>query len=170
MNLLPKTVWEASFWGRFFKWAMTGGRYIVLLTELVVIAAFLSRFKLDRDYADLKDRIDNKRMLLMSLTETERRFRETQDRLSVAGKIIENQLVAAPRIEEVMSKVPKEVFLTDLTVSGKEMVLTGETDRTDGFGVFLSRLMRSRDWKSVSVTKLIADEGTGIKFIISLLL
>lgn len=169
VNLLPKTVWEASFWGRFFKWTMAGGRYIVILTELVVIAAFLSRFKLDRDYSDLKDRIDSKRALLISYAETERKFRQTQDRLEIAGKIIRNQLVAAPRIEEVTAKVPAGVFLTDLTVSNEEILVTGGADKVDGFGVFLSRLAGSKSWKGASVTKLVADGQAGIKFTISLL-
>ena len=53
INLLPKTEFELSFWGRFIKWALSTGRYIIILTELVVIIAFMSRFKLDRDASDV---------------------------------------------------------------------------------------------------------------------
>ena len=56
------------------------GRHIVLLTELVVIAAFLSRFKLDRDYADLGDKITGKKKRsLTAMANTESNFRLTQE-------------------------------------------------------------------------------------------
>ena len=64
INLLPKSDFEASFWGKFLKWGVSSGRYLVILTELVVIVAFLSRFKLDWDYAAVRDRINGKRAVL----------------------------------------------------------------------------------------------------------
>ena len=53
IELLPKEEWEKTSFGKFIKWTLNVGRYIVIATELIVILAFVSRFKLDRDLTDL---------------------------------------------------------------------------------------------------------------------
>ncbi len=161
VNLLPRTAWETSFWGRFFKWAVTTGRYIVILTELVVIAAFLSRFKLDRDYADLGDRINGKKAVLTSMAETEKRFRLAQGRLVEAGKTLENQLNATEALGKVTAKIPPGVTLESLVISKKEIAVKGTAESDTGVGVFLSRLAR------VSIISLSGGQ-TGIKFSLKL--
>jgi len=64
INLLPPSEFEQSFWGKFLKWAVTAGRYVTILTELVVILAFLFRFKLDTEVADLGTRIEGQKNFL----------------------------------------------------------------------------------------------------------
>ena len=164
VNLLPKTAWETSFWGRFFKWALTAGRYIVILTEMVVIAAFLSRFKLDRDYADLGDRINGKAAVLNSLAESEKKFRLAQGRLVEAGKILDNQLNATEIVDKIAAKIPPGVALVNLVISKKEVAITGTAENDKGVGVFLSRLAADTGWKSVRLAGLEAREQVGVRF------
>ena len=168
VNLLPKTAWEMSFWGRFFRWALTAGRYIVILTEMVVIAAFLSRFKLDRDYADLADRITGKQAVLTSLAESEKRFRLAQGRLVEAGKILDEQLGITEVLDKITAKTPPGVTLINLAVSKKEIVVTGAADNDAGVGIFLSRLAADKSWKSVRLAGLEANEQTGVRFSLKL--
>ena len=170
INLLPKSDFEASFWGKFLKWGVSSGRYLVILTELVVIVAFLSRFKLDWDYAAVRDRINGKRAVLAAMAETERRFRLAQSRLGEAGKIMGVQLEAAKKIEKVTANVPAGVVLTDLTVSDKIIMVSGNANNANEFGIFLSRLIVIGGWKSVEVTSLSVDEQSEIKYSISILL
>lgn len=133
----------------------------MILTELVVIAAFLSRFKLDKDYADLGDKINGKKAVLTSMAETERKFRLAQGRLAEAGKIMDNQLGAVVIIDRVTAKIPPGVTLTNLVVSKKEISVTAIAESDTGMGVFLSRLGR------VNITSLTGGPA-GIKFSLKL--
>src|SRR3989344_8016651 len=90
LNLLPRSDLDGSWWGRFLKWALSTGRYIIILTEMVVIMAFLSRFKLDRDLSDLAERIEGKKNVLVALSGNENVFRSIQKRLTVAKTLIES--------------------------------------------------------------------------------
>ena len=90
-----------SFWGRFLKWSLTAGRYIIILTELVVIMAFMSRFKLDHDLSDLNDAILGKQALLEASSNTEKVLRLTQARLNLADQ----KLKVNPVPSEVISKI-----------------------------------------------------------------
>jgi hypothetical protein len=47
INFLPEDELEKSPIGRFLKWALKAGRYIIVLTELIVVVVFISRFRLD---------------------------------------------------------------------------------------------------------------------------
>jgi hypothetical protein len=53
VNLLPQDPFFETVFGRFLKWALSIGRYIVIFTELIVILSFASRFTLDRMVTDL---------------------------------------------------------------------------------------------------------------------
>ena len=57
INLLPQEEFDASIFGRTLKWAMGTFRIIVIITEMVVMGAFLSRFWLDAQNSDLDNSI-----------------------------------------------------------------------------------------------------------------
>jgi hypothetical protein len=64
INLLPREEFEKKPIGKFLTWALSIGRYIIIFTELIVILAFLSRFKLDRDLSDLNQSIREKQAVI----------------------------------------------------------------------------------------------------------
>ena len=75
IELLPQEGWEKGTLGKLLKWALTAGRYIVIVTELAVIMAFLSRFKFDRELTDLHEEIKQKQAVIQSAQSFETEFR-----------------------------------------------------------------------------------------------
>jgi len=69
LSLLPDSSNPNSFSARFIKWVTTIGRWVMTLTELIVISAFISRFWLDRKNSDLSDLIRQKQAILESTQE-----------------------------------------------------------------------------------------------------
>ena len=170
IDLLSKTEFERSFWGRFLEWALTTGRYIVILTELVVIAAFLSRFKLDKDYADLGDRITGKKAVLAAMANTESNFRLTQERLATARKIIDNQFKATAAIDRIMEKLPLGTEIVGLTVSAQEVMAEARAESDTMIGEVISRLAQEPTWKEVELVNVTGDKQQGIRFSLRLTL
>jgi len=78
INLLPQEEFEASTIGRVLKWATGTFRIIVIITEMVVMAAFLSRFWLDAQNSDLTDSIKIRSAQISAQGDLEKRFREIQ--------------------------------------------------------------------------------------------
>src|SRR3989344_3420723 len=116
LNLLPKSELEQTLWGRILKWALSGGRYIVILTEMVVIIAFLSRFKLDQDMSDLGERINGKKNVLEVQAPIEAKFRTVQDKINL-GKEAKNEGGKTSEIFSALeADVPVGVKLKDLRV------------------------------------------------------
>ncbi len=166
LNLLPKTEFELSFWGRFLKWALSTGRYIIILTELAVIIAFISRFKLDHDLSDLGDSIGGKQALLEASSNTEKTLRLTQVRLDEADKKIKSQSQSAQVLQKVTTAFPQSAILTNFSLAGSNLDLTGITTSEEDLEKIYSDL--SSNFKTVTLTNVSTDSNIGIKFTLKL--
>ncbi|MDO8487723.1 MAG: PilN domain-containing protein [bacterium] len=164
INLLPKTEFETTFWGRFIKWAITTGRYMLILVELVVIIAFLSRFKLDKDLANLSDSINGKKSVLEAASASEQKFRVVQARLNAAGSMLDAQLEARRTMNTITGYTPPEVNLTQIIIQPRQVTISAKTGVQTGLAIFLSRLTADPVWKSVDLTDVLATPTQGIQF------
>ena len=81
INLLPQEEFAASTLGRVLNWLLTTFRYIVIVTEIVVMTAFLSRFWLDAKSTDLNELIKQKQAVIAASADFEKEFRLTKDNL-----------------------------------------------------------------------------------------
>lgn len=69
---------EKPLLDRFVAWALSVGRSIVILTEIVALAAFIYRFSIDRKLSDLNDDIKQKQLIVGQLTSLEDEYRNLQ--------------------------------------------------------------------------------------------
>ncbi len=166
INLLPPSEFEQSFWGRFLKWAVSAGRYIIILTELVVIMAFLSRFKLDRDMSIISSEIEGEKNVLETSFKMETEFRSIQKRLVAVNSLEKLQMGADDLIERVVSRFPSEAKMTSVYVNRSGIEIVGTTLTENSLGELLLRLSQDGKWKAVDLADVTADTTKGIKFAI----
>src|SRR5512144_1767398 len=83
INLLPQEEFENSVLGRILRWATGSFRVIVIITEMVVMGAFLSRFWLDAQNSDLNDSIQIKSAQISAQKDFENQFRQIQKKLDI---------------------------------------------------------------------------------------
>jgi len=83
INLLGNR--QGSIFEKFIDWALTIGRLVVILTEVIALSAFVYRFTLDRQLIDLHSKIKQKTAIVGYLKGREETYRNLQDRLSVAS-------------------------------------------------------------------------------------
>lgn len=168
INLLPPSDFELSFWGRFLKWAVTAGRYIIIVTEMIVIMAFLSRFKLDKDLADLAANLQGQKSVLEAQEEVEREFRDVQARLEMADQILAIRPTTIEEMDKLIQKLSPEVKLSEWTIERGKMSVQAEIYSEVAAGKLISRLVEDPDIKSVEVTDFDADISSGIKLGLSI--
>jgi len=169
IELLPQEEWEKTSLGKFLKWILTAGRYIVIVTELVVISAFLSRFKLDRDLTNLHEEIEEKQARVQAMGDFEKEFRFLQKRIEVIQEIDGVRKVTTGLIENLVPLLPIDVSLSDFTVSGKEISLTATAFSEEGLATFLGNLKKSPQFNRLNLTHVSmgTEKETGIQFKIS---
>jgi Tfp pilus assembly protein PilN len=166
IEFLPQEDWERGTWGKILKWTLTVGRHIVILTELVVILAFLSRFKLDRDLTDLGEKIKQQQAIITSWGNFEKEFRFLNKRLQTIEEFRKNQIESADILEEVANLLPLDIAISDFTVSNKQLSLSANALSEGSLRIFLRNLKNSKKFKNITLTQisLNSEKEMGIKF------
>lgn len=170
INLLPRSEFELSYWGRFLKWALSTGRYIIILTEIVVIGAFLSRFKFDQDLADLTDAVNNKQEILKHTVVSEENFRTVQKRMNAAATLLAKQNMPSKILDDIAMIMPSSMRLDSVSVTDGEAVVSAEAGGELEVGAFLSQLVNqtnsndTKKWKGITLNELSKDTVSGVKF------
>lgn len=166
IEFLPQEDWEKTSFGRFLKWLLTIGRYIVIFTELIVILAFLSRFKLDRDLTDLYEEIEAKQAIIQTSVDFESDFRFLQKQLSTIQGLRKDQLQTEQLMEEIAALTPIDVYFSDLSITGDKASFTANALSEAGLATFINNLKRSSRFSNLEIGTLEigTKEGIGITF------
>lgn len=124
INLLPLEEFNASTTGRVLKWATGTFRIIVIITEMVVMAAFLSRFWLDAQNSNLNNSIKAKSAQISAQASLEKQFVNIQSKLAIY-KSIRQESNTSTLIENIISKVPSNITLTRIFIEPGDVDVHG---------------------------------------------
>ncbi len=127
INLLPQLGFQASTAGRILAWILSTFRVIVIVTEIIVMIAFLSRFWFDAQNSDLNETLLHKQAVLSASADFEAKFKDVQHRLDVYSRL--DKLVGGntKSIETVKKSIPGDVILTDILSQTTDVRVTGIT-------------------------------------------
>ena len=167
INLLPKDPFFESFLGRTLKWALSGGRYIVIFTELIVIVSFAARFTLDRQVTDLNSSLFQKEVIIDSYGELENEVRTIQSKID-QYKQLEQQTNITDIFPKLTQLTPPAIELNLLTLSNQKIVISGSTLSQNTFNIFINNLQLSKDLVNVEISNVESlEDSPGIAFTIS---
>lgn len=156
INLLPLQGLDTTVFGRILKWALSSFRIMVIFTELVVMAAFLSRFWLDAKNSDLNDTLEVNKAQVMAYSDIESEFRLRQKQIAIA-KTMYSDTKRSDIISNIIKLLPTDIILSTVSIekndlqikafSGSErsivQLLTNIEDRKELDDVKLSQLSSS---------------------------
>lgn len=169
INLLPKDEFETSSVGKFVQWAVHVGRWIVVLTEFIVICAFLSRFYFDTKLANLFDDIKQKQSIVDSALSFEDNFRQVQDKIKIIKGLIAEEKKPSITLVEVSQSLPLDVTLTGINIDNGSLGLSGYSLSERGLNVLLSGLVTNPHLEAVSLDNISSqkDNPSTVGFTIS---
>ena len=150
INLLPGK--EPAFGEKFLTFSLTFGRYIIIGTEIVVLVAFLSRFKLDRDLIDLKDQIKEKQRILSTQKQIEEKVNNLQLRLwqiKLADAAGGSGILALPQIA---SLTPENITYKSITMNQDTITIIGFANETGDIYRFVDSLKSAGIFKQDTVS------------------
>ncbi len=159
IEFIPQEDWEKTNFGKFLKWLLNVGRWIVIITELIVIIAFLSRFKLDRDLTNLNEKVKQKQAIINSSTAFEKDFRFLQKKLSTIEGLGKSQ-IESDKILAIFSQItPAGIQLSNFVINDQKKIgLTASADSETTFAFFLKNLKAEPQLKNLALDKISINE------------
>ncbi len=155
---------------RFIKWLIAYGRFIVIPVEILVVATFIFRFKLDADLANIKDQINSQVPFIESLAFDEALIRQTQFKLSTIKELSTKNPNWVVVSNKLTSLIPKSVIFTGLVFDNAgnppTFRFTGSSRSNNDIGAFINGLKNSDNFSNINLANL-SQEGAEINFVIT---
>jgi Tfp pilus assembly protein PilN len=171
INLLPQEEFEGSIVGRILKWALSTFRIIVIITEMVVMAAFLSRFWLDARNSDLNEKIKEKQAILTASSDFEKDFRKVQKRLTIASALFSISKPASS-LSIIASYLPADVFISSLSFAEDSVQIKGVALNEKSVAQFIANLESDKKIKEVALSQIDSskEEDSSLVFTLKVIL
>lgn len=169
LNLLYPQGLPSKLPAKLLKWALTFGRYIGIVVEIVVLVAFAARFKLDADLADTNDKINSQIPHIESLKKDEQTIRNTQFKLLAVKQNLSKIPNWQGTLSKISSQMPSGAILSNLSFNNSSDLtfkLTGEASSNNDLAIFLSGLKGEEGFKDINLTSINFDDE-GLSFTIS---
>lgn len=131
INLLPQDDFQSSTFGRVLKWALSSFRVMVIVTELVVMSAFLSRFWLDAKNSDLNEELNIGKAQVLAYKDVEEEFRLYQKKLSIV-KSLYLEKKNSTLLTDIARNMPEDLILSSIqkTSEGIQIKAVGFSERS----------------------------------------
>jgi len=158
INLLPQEEFDVSVVGRILKWAMGTFRIIVIITEMIVMGAFLSRFWLDARNSDLNDLIEVKSAQISSQSDFEKQFRGLQEKLNIVEEISKDNKFSEI-LSRVSSKLPPDASFSSLSFQESSAQIKGVAGSEFAIMQFIANLDAEKLFKEVFLGSVSQSEN-----------
>lgn len=136
------------------KWALSGGRLLVIIVEIIAFSAFIYRFTLDRQINDLNDDIKGKQTIVASLKEREELYRNTQARIGLAKELTSTSGNSLIILNNIVNFTPSDVTFTTFNIDNNEITINASLGSVASLTSFLDSLRELPEASSVSVTQI----------------
>ncbi|PIS15855.1 hypothetical protein COT62_01475 [Candidatus Roizmanbacteria bacterium CG09_land_8_20_14_0_10_41_9] len=123
INLLGKK--ESSLADRAVYFSLNYLRYIIVITQLVVIAVFFYRFQIDQSIIDLKESVDQKKEIIQVVYPLLNEAEVVDAKTKNVKNIIQDQEISRYMLEYILSAFPQDIYLTDIEVKSNSVKMVG---------------------------------------------
>ncbi len=160
VNLLLEKGEQSKLHFKLLKWLLSSGRFIVVLVELVTIGAFVYRYKLDADLANLQEKIMEQKPYVESMQSTETEIRLTQFQLSNIKQIKKDTPNFAAVLVELSKVTPRNITLTNIAFDRSSsypktsLSITGQTPSNLELSAFIKALQNNPNFSDVDLSTI----------------
>lgn len=170
INILKPQGNPEKFYFRITRWALSTGRYIIIFVEIIVLTAFVSRFKFDSDLADTKEKIDAQIPFIESLKIDESIARQTQLQLATIKDIRENSVDYSLVLQSIANQTPQGVKLSSLNLTKESnkviFKLAGKAETNTDLASFMAGLREDKQFSEVNLNTVGVEQSV-ISFSVS---
>ena len=137
-----------------FNWAVSIGRVIVIVVELVALSAFLFRFTLDRQIIDLHTKIKQEQAIVDFFKQNESMYRNLQDRLLTASTFADQSAKKNQILNDLITLTPPGITFNNLSLYEERVRIDANTMSVDALESFVTSLQKYPLISTISVDKI----------------
>jgi len=156
INLLPQDEFQGTSLGRALTWALSSFRVMVIITELIVVSAFLSRFWLDSKNSDLDEEINIKKGQVMAYSDVENEFRSYQNKISIA-KSLYSENSNADLIKSISVLIPSDLVLSSIQIINNDLLIKALSYSEKSIAQFLVNLGSLKKLTNIGLSQVASN-------------
>jgi hypothetical protein len=167
INLLIRYGEKEKLYSKLIKWALSSGRFIVIFVEIITISAFVYRYKLDGDLADLQDKINNEKVpYIKSLKADEILIKNTQFQISSISKLKTEKADFISPLTTLTKIIPQSIRLTNISFDRSQeypktsVTISGESPSNIELSVFIKELQKHPSFSNINLTNISFEKLT----------
>ncbi len=163
INILNPQGNPEKIYVKVMRWLLSTGRYIIIAVEIVVLGAFLSRFKLDNDLANNNEAIKQQVPFIESLKPDEQLIKQTQLQLATIKNIHQKSYDYPDILKRVAAQSPQGLTITTLNIDkseGKAMLrISGQARSNNDLSTFLFGLKEENSFEGITLVSAGLDQN-----------
>ena len=144
-------------------WILSAGRYLIIFVEILVLAAFLSRFKFDNDISETVEEIDTKIPFLKSLKNDEDLIRRFQLQIASIKDLKPKRPDFINIVNKIAAQTPEGIIFSNMSFTsstGKvSLKLTGVAQNNDQLATLIFGLKSDPTFSGVNLSSISLDQN-----------
>lgn len=161
INLLEKK--EVGLIDKLTFFGLNYLRYIIVITQLIVIGVFFYRFQIDQRIIDLKEGVGQKQEIVKIVLPLLNEAAKIDKKTLIIEDILLQQKKFSEMLDYLLSSFPETITLTNMEIKGESIQITGDAINAQHLQAFYNSLKKEHKFKTVSL-KSIKKMETGYTF------
>ncbi|MFQ5452314.1 MAG: PilN domain-containing protein [Candidatus Paceibacterota bacterium] len=166
INLLPKK--EKKLQEKFLYFLLNYFRYIIVLTQIVVISVFFFRFYIDQQIIDRKEVFNQKQQILVITAPLIEEAQALERKTTYAKDIISKQQDYIDTIKFILASVHSQAALESFIQEGSVITLKGNSLTIPAIRSMQARLAQSERFSQVEVENVVRLSDLSFDFSITI--
>lgn len=164
INLLTAEIRPQGRWDRIYAWTANTAKYIIIFTEMIVIAAIGFRFVIDGRIAKIDDEIEAQKGLLDARAESETQVRQLITSMQSIQQMEESKYSLASYYERIQTLVPTSITMQSISVDIGDCSIIGQVANYETLLQLENNLKTATDILSNVTMSTNQSQGGAINF------
>jgi len=161
INLKPKEA--QSFSDKLIYFFLHYLRYVIVMTQIVVISVFFFRFQVDQEIIDLKESIGQKEEIIKVTKPLVTDAKLINSKITTIKTLLADQNRDSSLISYLFTSIPQDIILKSFKFEEKAITVQGNAVAVSAIKNFVSITESQKQFKKVTINDVVKD-SSGFSF------
>lgn len=158
INLLSKK--EKTVFDKTVYFFLNYLRYILVITQLIVLGVLFFRFRVDENITELRESVKQKQEILRVVKPLLTHARTVKIQLDTVDRSVNSQVRHKQMVEYVFLAFPTDLYITRANLTDKNITVEGETQSPQQLQKYVKFLKDDKRFKEVAIESLKKNNST----------